>query len=69
MSKIKRLQGDEWHSIKNTLKLIRYYKSDRGNFKGIYKDENNKKYSHWLNDEEKEKLLNEIKNNKLMEVS
>ncbi len=57
MSKIKRLQGTEWHSIKHTLKLISYYKSDRGNFKGIYKDSNNKKYSHWLNDEEKRELL------------
>lgn len=52
MKKYQRLQGKEWHKVRNSFKLLYTYKSDNGNIKGIYT--NGKiKISHWLNNEEK----------------
>jgi len=56
-----RLQGLEWHNMKESLILIRYRKSINGHIKGIYKDKFDNKYTHWLNDEEIEELSNNIK--------
>lgn len=48
-----RLQGAAWHSVKDTMKLLYTYESDKGNIKGIYTDGKNK-YSHWMDEDEKE---------------
>ena len=52
MEKFQRLQGNDWHLVKNSFRLLYTYKSDNGNIKGIYTD-GKTKISHWLNDEEK----------------
>ena len=52
MKKYRRLQGKNWHLVKNSFRLLYTYKSDNGNIKGIYTD-GKTKISHWLNDEEK----------------
>ena len=60
MKKYQRLQGEDWHSIKNNFRLLYVYRSDNGNIKGIYT--NGKiKISHWLNDEEKADYLQRLK--------
>ena len=61
MKKYRRLQGKNWHLVKNSFRLLYTYKSDNGNIKGIYTD-GKTKISHWLNDEEKfEQLQQENK--------
>ena len=61
MEKFQRLQGNDWHLVKNSFRLLYTYKSDNGNIKGIYTD-GKTKISHWLNDEEKfEQLQQENK--------
>ena len=50
--KLRRLQGAEWHKVKESMKLLSVTKSNRGNLCGIYTD-GIRKYVHWLNDEEK----------------
>lgn len=59
MKKLKRLQGKEWHKIKNQLKLIKYIKNKNNHIKGIYKDNLGDKYTHWLNDDEINNLFKE----------
>ena len=51
-----RLQGEEWNKVKDNMKLLYTYKSDRGNIKGIYTD-GKTRISHWLNEEEKKIYL------------
>ena len=59
MKKYRRLQGKNWHLVKNSFRLLYTYKSDNGNIKGIY---TNDEYNivHWLNDEEKTDYLQSI---------
>ena len=38
MKKFQRLQGNDWHLVKNSFRLLYTYKSDNGNIKGIYTD-------------------------------
>ena len=52
IKKYQRLQGKNWHLVKNSFILLYTYKSDNGNIKGIYTD-GKIKISHWLNNEEK----------------
>ena len=49
--KLKRLQGADWHKVKNTMQLVSVTESNHGNLCGIYTD-GKKEYVHWLNDEE-----------------
>ena len=59
MKKYKRLQGKEWHKVKNSFRLLYTYKNDNGNIKGIYT--NGKiKIVHWLNNEEKINYLKSV---------
>ena len=51
MKKFQRLQGNDWHLVKNSFRLLYTYKSDNGKIK----------ISHWLNDEEKTDYLQSIK--------
>lgn len=60
MKKYQRLQGEDWHYVKNNFRLLYTYKSDNGNIKGIYTD-GKIKISHWLNDEEKTEYLQKVK--------
>lgn len=60
MKKFQRLQGNDWHLVKNSFRLLYTYKSDNGNIKGIYTD-GKTKISHWLNDEEKTDYLQSVK--------
>lgn len=60
MKKYQRLQGEDWHSVKNNFRLLYTYKSENGNIKGIYTD-GKIKISHWLNDEEKTEYLQKVK--------
>ena len=60
MKKYQRLQGKEWHKVKNSFILLYSYKSDNGNIKGIYTD-GKIKISHWLNNEEKADYLQNVK--------
>ena len=49
----KRLQGAEWHNMKDSLTLVKLQHSkNKKHVKGFYKDSEGKIYSHWLNDEE-----------------
>lgn len=60
MKKYQRLQGKEWHKVKNSFILLYTYKSDKGNIKGIYT--NCKiKISHWMNENEKVEYLQSVK--------
>ena len=52
MSKYKRLQREEWHDVKNKLKLKKYYFNKNGHVKGFYVDDKGTIYTHWLNNEE-----------------
>ena len=52
MSKYKRLQGQEWHNLKDKLKLKKYIINKNGNNKGFYVDNNGTIFTHWLNNEE-----------------
>lgn len=52
MSKYKRLQGEEWHNLKDKLKLKKYIVNKNGNIKGFYIDDNRTIFTHWLNDKE-----------------
>ena len=36
--KYERLQGEDWDKVKDDMKLLYTYTSDRGNIKGIYTD-------------------------------
>jgi hypothetical protein len=47
-----RLQGAAWDVVKEDMRLLYTYESDKGNIKGIYTDGKNR-YSHWLNEDEK----------------
>lgn len=60
IKKYQRLQGKEWHKVRNSFKLLYTYKSDKGNIKGIYTD-GKIKISHWLNNEEKINYLKSVK--------
>ena len=66
MKKYQRLQGEDWHSVKNNFRLLYTYKSDNGNIKGIYTD-GKIKISHWLNDEEKTEYLQKVKKGEINE--
>lgn len=52
MSKYKRLQGQEWHDLKDKLKLKKYIVNKNGHVKGFYVDAEGIIYTHWLNNEE-----------------
>lgn len=58
--KYERLQGEDWDKVKDDMKLLYTYTSDRGNIKGIYTD-GKRKVSHWLNEEEKKLYKEETK--------
>lgn len=60
MKKYQRLQGENWHKVKNNFKLLYTYKSDNSNIKGIYTD-GKIKISHWMNEDEKTNYLENIK--------
>ena len=60
MKKYQRLQGNKWHNVKNSFRLLYTNKSDKGNIKGIYTD-GKTKISHWMNDDEKTDYLQSIK--------
>lgn len=49
--KLRRLQGAEWHKVKNSMRLLSVTESLKGNLCGIYTD-GKKEYVHWLNNEE-----------------
>lgn len=53
-----RLQGAEWHKVKDRMVLISYRKNDHGHVKGFYKekDRDGVTYSHWMNDGEIEEF-------------
>ena len=53
---MERLQGKKWHKKKYELILIRYQYNKNGHVKGYYADKNGNKYTHWLNNEEIDKL-------------
>ena len=62
MKKYQRLQGKEWHKVKNSFILLYTYKNDKGNIKGIYT--NGKiKISHWMNEDEKNDYSQSVKEN------
>ena len=62
MKKYQRLQGKEWHKVKNSFILLYTYKSDKGNIKGIYT--NGKiNISHWMNEDEKNDYTQSVKEN------
>ena len=50
----KRLQGPEWYSLKDKLKMYKYTINENGHIKGFYKDEDSNLYSHWLSNKELE---------------
>ena len=52
MPNYKRLQGQEWHNLKDKLKLKKYIVNKNGNIKGFYVNENGTIFTHWLNNEE-----------------
>ena len=52
MTKYKRLQGEEWHNLKDKLKLKKHIVNKNGNIKGFYADDNGTIFTHWLNDNE-----------------
>lgn len=58
--KYERLQGEDWDKVKDDMKLLYTYTSDRGNIKGIYTD-GKRKVTHWLNEEEKKLYKEETK--------
>lgn len=60
MKKYQRLQGKNWHLVKNSFRLLYAYMSGNGNIKGIY---TNDKYNivHWMNDDEKTDYLQSVK--------
>lgn len=60
MKKYRRLQGNNWHLVKNSFKLLYTYKSNKGNIKGIYTD-GKIKISHWMNEDEKIDYLQSVK--------
>lgn len=51
-----RLQGNEWDAVKDNMKLLYVYTSEKGNIKGIYTN-GKERVSHWMTEEEKEKYL------------
>ena len=59
MKRLKRLQGEEWHKIKNELRLVKHIKNENCHVKGIYKDKLGNKYTHWLNNDEIKDLFKE----------
>ena len=59
MKKYQRLQGKDWHKVKNSFRLLYTYKSDNSNIKGIYTD-GKIKISHWMNEDEKTNYLKNI---------
>ena len=61
----KRLQGKEWHSMKNDLELLRLKDTKNGHVKGFYKDVEGRVYSHWLNDDEICEIFNKYTLNQL----
>lgn len=56
MSKYKRLQGKEWHNIKNELTLIKFVVNKKGHIKAYYRDKQGNTLTHWLNNEEIEEV-------------
>lgn len=61
--KYERLQGEEWAEVKDDMKLLYTYTSDKGNIKGIYVNTKTKqRVSHWLNDNEIKAYKEEIRN-------
>lgn len=61
--KYERLQGIAWDLVKDNMKLLYVFESDRGNIKGIYTDGKDK-FSHWMEEEEKQKYLESKKEKK-----
>lgn len=59
MKKYQRLQGNKWHNVKNSFRLLYTYKSDKGNIKGIYTN-GKTKISHWMNKDEKIDYLQSV---------
>ena len=47
-----RLQGEAWHALKDKLTPCNYYTEENGHVKGIFKDDADNQYIHWLNDQE-----------------
>lgn len=65
---MKRLQGIEWFNIKPFVRLLNYSLSNNGNIRVEVQDKRNYcKYSHWLNDEEKETFKKVMSNYKRKE--
>lgn len=60
MKKYQRLQGKNWHLVKNSFRLLYTYMSNSGNIKGIYTD-GKTKIGHWMNEDEKADYLQSIK--------
>ena len=57
-----RLQGAEWHGMKDKLKLVGYKANkdeDRSYIKGFYKDDKGNVFTHWMNDREIEEFKKE----------
>lgn len=59
MNKYKRLQREEWHDLKDKLKLKKYIINKNDHVKGFYVDDKGIIYTHWLNDEEIMDILKE----------
>lgn len=54
---MKRLQGAEWHNNKKFFKMKNWTVSDNGNYRVEVIDKRDGNiYSHWLNEQEKEKF-------------
>ena len=60
MKKYQRLQGNKWHNVKNSFRLLYTHKSDKGNIKGIYTD-GKTKISQQRNNDEKTDYVQCIK--------
>ena len=59
MKKYQRLQGKEWHKVKNSFILLYTYKNNKGNIKGIYTNDKIK-ISHWMNEDEKKMIIHKV---------
>ena len=55
--KYKRLQGADWHRNKHCLRLVELTSSFNDNLCGKYVDEYGRAYIHWLNNDEKQAVL------------
>ena len=57
--KIKRVQGDAWRQLrkKHKLTLLCVSASKSNNWRADLIDENGRRYSHWLGDSERDKIM------------